>query len=514
MSTTAAARPPGNAIKRLDLGHRNPLLLLMVFLLIGFGITSLITLASGSSLKILVFSAAALVFAPPTVYLGIKAIPQAWQRARELAADWSWWHPLWFFLFFSMLVFRIRDVAAAGSNPLDAYAMLRVLPEAAVAIVLLVRLVLRKPNWLGTLFHGLTGAMAIYCLVCLTSTAWSVKPSWTAYKSLEFLMDVSLLAAIIATAESWLTFKKLVDWTLTFYGLSLVGVWLNIPFWPGDAFDGGRLTGVYPVEASNSVGTSGAVLSLVALCRLMPLWGQTRARAWYMFLFLFGFVSMVLSQTRNAEAAWVAGVGLIALFSPKVRKWTITTVAFGTPVLLASVLLSNRLWAKAADIAIGFLAREQSSGAIDSLSGRTAWWAYGIEQLLHHPLTGMGAYAAGRFAVLGKLGVGSAAMMHSDWIEIVIGTSFWGLIPFVAALGGAWYLLIRCLRDKRMFTVEQRQLAMELLAVLALLTLHSFFNNELAWHVPLMYFATLGYAEYIRRNRFRRPYEAAMVANA
>jgi hypothetical protein len=33
---------------------------------------------------------------------------------------------------------------------------------------------------------------------------------------------------------------------------------------------------------------------------------------------------------------------------------------------------------------------------------------------------------------------------------------------------------------------------------LGMLTLHSFFNDELSWHCPLLYFAILGYAEFIR----------------
>jgi hypothetical protein len=39
----------------------------------------------------------------------------------------------------------------------------------------------------------------------------------------------------------------------------------------------------------------------------------------------------------------------------------------------------------------------------------------------------------------------------------------------------------------------------ECLGVMALLTLHSFFNDELAWHPPLMFLALLGYAEFLRR---------------
>ena len=91
-------------------------------------------------------------------------------------------------------------------------------------------------------------------------------------------------------------------------------------------------------------------------------------------------------------------------------------------------------------------------------------------------------------------------MMHSDWIEVAIGTSFWGLIPFAAALITAWWMLIACIRSNA-FSPEQRQLALECFALLGMLTVHSFFNDELSWHCPLLYFAILGYAEFIRRQR-------------
>ena len=228
-------------------------------------------------------------------------------------------------------------------NPLDAYAMIRILPEAFVFITLIIRLILKKPNWLGALFRGIPGAMAIYCLVCLATTAWSVNASWTAYKSLEFLADVSLLAAIVASAEGFFTYKNLVDWTLTFYGLSLVGVWINLPIWPTEAMDGGRLTGVIPVEASNSVGTSGGVLAIVALCRLMPVFGAVKNRAWYFLLLIFGLVSMVLSKTRNSEAAFIFAVVLIVLLSKRLRRIAAWGGVVLAPIVAVAILINGRL---------------------------------------------------------------------------------------------------------------------------------------------------------------------------
>jgi O-antigen ligase len=492
-----------------ELRRRNPIWLILLFVVVGFSIAVLVSMLAGSKPYGVLVAAGGIFLTIPVAALLIQALPQGIAKAKVLARNWTWWHPLWFLIFFSMLVFRIRDVGAAKANPLDAWAMTRVLPELFVALALIIRLLLKRPNWMRALFTGIPGAMAIYCLVCVASAAWSVNASWTAYKSLEFLADVSLLAAIVASADSSLTYQNLLDWTLTFYGLSLAGVWINLPIWPQEAMDGGRLTGVLPVEASNSVGTSGAVLALVALCRLMPLFGRARNRAWYLLLLVFGLVSMVLSGTRNSEAAFVFGLALIVLFSKRLRKITLAATAIAIPFLAIATLVTDRLWQKAWVVVSGVVQRDQSSAAFDSMSGRTAWWAYGIDQLMHHPFTGMGAYAAGRFAVLGKLGVGAAAMMHSDWIEVIIGTSFWGLIPFAGALIAAWWFLARCIRSSS-FGPNERQLALEFFALLGMLTVHSFFNDELSWHCPLLYFAILGYAEFVRVHMKADPVPAPM----
>jgi O-antigen ligase len=477
--------------------RRSPLWLLVLFVVFGFSLAAGVWLLADSEPYGALIAVVGLLLIFPLAWMTVRALPQGFTKLRLLRQNWTWWHPLWFLIFFSVLVFRVRDVDAAKANPLDAWAMTRVLPEALVALSLIVRLMLKKPNWLKALFSGIPGLMAVYCLICVASSAWSVNASWTAYKSLEFLADVSLLAAIVASADSFLTYQNLLDWTFTLYGLSLVGVWSNLLIWPSEAMDGGRLTGVIPIEASNSVGSSGAVLALLAICRLWPVFGKAKSQAWYIFLLIFGVVSLVLSQTRTAEAAFVIVVLMLVMSSRRLRKVCLIGTAALAPFVTVSLLLYQRMWSKGWELLLSFMERDQTPGAIESLTGRTAWWEYGLQQLSKHPFTGMGAYAAGRFAVLGKLGVGAAAMMHSDWIEVVIGTSFWGLIPFAGALIVAWWFLFRCLRSNS-FAPQQRQLALECFALLGMLTIHSFFNDELSWHCPLLYFAILGYAEFIR----------------
>ena len=90
--------------------------------------------------------------------------------------------------------------------------------------------------------------------------------------------------------------------------------------------------------------------------------------------------------------------------------------------------------------------------------------------------------------------------MHSDYLEILVGTSFWGMIPFLIALLCTWWLLLRYVRDSSS-DLQQRQLAFEAMAILALLTFRSVFMTMLTWHPPLHFLAILGYAEFLRRRQ-------------
>src|SRR6516225_9160942 len=160
-------------------GRGKSVMVVLLFVVIGLVISVGVSTLGGSSPYGVVLVAFAVVAAVPLFALIMKALPEAVANARLLTRNWTWWHPLWFLIFFSMLVFRIRDSGAAQSNPLDIYAMTRILPEAFVALTLIIRLILKKPNWMGALFRGIPGAMAVYCLICIATTPFSVKPDWT-----------------------------------------------------------------------------------------------------------------------------------------------------------------------------------------------------------------------------------------------------------------------------------------------------------------------------------------------
>lgn len=469
---------------------------LPVALLGYFAIAELFGIASRFRNPDLVVIAGALVGVPAAVLL-VLAIGQGISQARTMISSLKWWHFLWALTLASALVWRIREASDIASEPVDAWAAVRIGLDIVVAFVLLVRLALRRTHWIGSMLRGVIGALTVFGLVCLASTAWSVFPPWTLYKSWEYLVDIALLAAILETVNSPEDFRSLFDWTWALYGCLLLSVWLGAALWPHDAFYGqilqrgatleARLQGVLPAISSNDVGTYGAMLGLVSLARLFPASEERFAKSWYVLLLLGGLVTMVLSQTRTAIAGFLLGGFFILIFSKRGKLGAFLAFVVAPAAALVTV----------GGLIRSFLARGQTGAQLATLSSRAEWWSFAWQTYLERPVTGFGAYAAGRFAVLAKLGLGETSTLHSDYLDILVGTSLWGMIPFLVALVGTWWLLFRYIRHTN---PQVRQLAHEGLAVLALLTLRSVFMTMLTWHPPLHFFVILGFAEYSRRS--------------
>jgi O-antigen ligase len=203
-------------------------------------------------------------------------------------------------------------------------------------------------------------------------------------------------------------------------------------------------------------------------------------------------VSMIAAQTRNAIGGFLFGLFFVLILAG--RKWIAVALAtVATPLLLLT---------SAGNVIETYLERQESKDVLVTATGRTDMWKVAWEQLSQHPLTGLGAYAGGKFGVLAKLNL-NMTYLHSDWVEIGVGTSFWGVIVFLIAVLGAWWYLLKYVRNPRCSLFE-RQLAIEAVGILGLLTIHSFFNNDLSYHPPLMFLAVLGYAELLRRNAKRQ----------
>jgi O-antigen ligase len=444
--------------------------------------------------------AAALV-ALPVLAVFALAFRQGLTYARAFAPTLTWWHVLWMITLASSLVFRIRRAGDITTDPLDAWAVYRAALDMVVFFVLLGRLALRRTHWVGSMLRGVVGALTVYGLVCVASMAWSVFPSWTLFKSWEYLVDVALLAAILETLDSVEDYRNFFNWTWVLYGLMLLCVWKDELLWPHEVFlhaEGAlkgavlqfRLNGVLPLVSSNDVSTFAAILGLISLARLFPSSDEERFnKVWYTLLFLGSMATMVVSQNRTAFGGFLFAVVFILLYSKRGKLSAFLALAVAPTV--AFLTMGGLVWS--------YLSRGQNQEQLADMSLRADWWALAWQKFLEQPLTGYGAYAAGRFAVMASAGYGLTGTMHSDYLEVIVGTGIWGMIPLIAALAGTWWLLWRFVRNSA--DPQERQLAYESVIVLALLTFRSVFNNMMTIHPPLPFLAVVGYAEFLRRRR-------------
>jgi len=433
-----------------------------------------------------------MVVAVPIAFLiGSGALPDFISGARALARTFGWQESLWALLFISAMTFEVRNLHEALNQPLDAYVAVRVAAELVVCIIIAWRVASGRSS-LTYLVNGLPKFVALYCLVSLVSTTWSIVPVWTFFKSAEYSLDVIAAVLIFESATSAEDYMKVLNWTWTVYALETGWAWGWGIFAPSLAWDDlGRLFSNFPNVGPNNIGSTGAVLSLVGISRLLWRDRQGLSRRWYWAVIIYGMASLYVSHTRHAIAGFLLGLIVILILAR--RTWLM--------VALTSVLAPLLVLTSAGPTVATYLRRGQDDAAVRAISGRTEFWGVAWEQLSHHPLTGLGAYAGGRFGVMEKIGRGEAGSVHSDWVEILVGTSFWGVLALAIVVMASGWFLYRGALSRRLRRLE-RDMALECAGVWTMLTLHSFFNDEFTMHPPLMFLAVIGYAELLRR-RFR-----------
>lgn len=443
----------------------------------------------------------ALIFGAAVLAYGIYTLRQAWPLVVQMWRGLQWYNWLWCLVLISGLIFRKRVAAEGVNNPVDSAAAFRIVVVGIVGLSLLCVLFLRRHDWLGSAFTGIIGGLMAFDLVALVSSVWSVYWLWTFYKAVEYGVDVCTLAAVVFMCKSSKDWKKQADWNWVLYGLLLLNVWFGCVWDPNDALNksgaygvegigglGYWLQGVFPDLASNSIGEYAACIAAVVLCRLLPMNRKREHTAWYLTVFGAACITILFAQTRSALAGFCLAVFFIFLMSNRVQHGAAIVITGFAAAMSTS--LGNTVW--------DYLKRGQTTSQLDTLSSRVEWWQAALEKFTNYSLTGMGMWAAARFGVLAQIGRGQTATIHSDWVEIVVGTGIWGVIPVVTVLLYSWYILLRCTVTSKL-DLYDRQLALEGLAVLCVITIRMIFMTDLSLHPPLHVFTALGAAEFLRR---------------
>jgi O-antigen ligase len=457
---------------------------------IGYVVLGMVGGASVAMAAQLGVTAAVGVTLLPALVLILPAfITQGLQHLTNLVEEFDFLFVPWVMLFLSGLVFRIRDKLTIQEDPLDAWAMFRII-AVGVAFLLIFSLYVWGTCDVRSLYRGFPGILIGWALFATASTAWSVSPGWTLYKSLEYGVDVAVLATIISGLRTIGDAKRFFDWTwILLFGL-LLSVWAGAVIWPDEALQRGvgllgiQLVGVLPSVAANGVGELAALLAIVCLVRLI----YSPHRICYGAVFACCCGTLIFSQTRSALVAFL-GACLSILFATKRYVSGLLIVA------LAGLWLSS---GSAADF-WKFFRRGQDEQEFTNLSGRTVWWVVAIDKVRQRPVLGYGAYSGGRFVVSSEFGADvDLSSVHNDYLEILLGTGLVGLTLVATAITGAGYKVFGASHKPAQSRLEQG-VTVEALAVFTLVIIRSMFSTPLFWHPPLPFLLIVGYCELVRR---------------
>lgn len=414
----------------------------------------------------------------------------------------SWWQTLWILLFVSGLIFRVRTAADINDAPIDAWALFRIGCVGLAAMVLFVRLSLKRTRWTPGIFTGVIGVFLMYPLISLISSGWSVRPSWTLYKSVEFSVDVFVIAAIVATLSSAEEYLKFVNWTWVLLGVLALSAWFGAVVDPGEALFGdpgvrimalpARLVGVLPVVACNELSEISAILGLVALARLMVNPQAQQKKTAYRLLFLASMATLVITQTRGAFAAFFIGLVLLLLLTGRFRLAAVT----GVFSFLAGFFLL--LFTNFGASVTTFLMRGQTAQETSGISGRGEMWTEALSKILEHPLLGYGGFAGARFVVLSTNSIGGSSL--NTYIDSALNIGIAGpiiLFIVVFATGRSLWKSI----DTRDLARPDSALALEMFLAFVIMMVLSMESGNLITHPPLGFMAILGAAQVLSYER-------------
>ncbi|WP_454061656.1 O-antigen ligase family protein [Candidatus Nitrospira salsa] len=431
------------------------------------------------------------------LFLVFWAFPLLLSKLKHLWTCLNLWHWLWFLSLLSGLGFRIRDATSSSENPLDAWALYRIFLVAIIGIIVIYQLTFKHVDWPSTLSRGPLGLLGLYSLFSLASTIWSVYPGWTLYKSIEYFIDLALLACIVNQFRTYQQMKSLFDWTwLLLIGL-LCTTWVGVLIWPTEALSldvgssGMQIKGVFPMISSNNVGELSAIVASVFLTRYLY-YSQnfSQRKTIYLLIFGFGLLTLIASQTRSAFGGFFVAIFLLLLVQKRFG------IIFLSPLILAIVLTLT----PATSILTDFFQRGQSTEQVSSLTGRTIWWAGAWDAFLEQPFSGFGAYAAGRFLVLANQGFEKTASLHSTWMELLVGLGIPGILLVLGSVLWLWKILFfqaLSWNNQSAFTL----LTTEAIVVFGVTSVRSIFESAFIWHPSLPFLLIVGYSEFLRRSK-------------
>ena len=159
---------------------------------------------------------------------------------------------------------------------------------------------------------------------------------------------------------------------------------------------------------------------------------------------------------------------------------------------------------------MNYLLRGQSLQAVRDVSGRMDWWHYAMFKFWQRPWAGYGGYAGGRFVVLAGIGRYETGDILSSWVQPLIDTGLVGFTALVVAIAALWITLLKAVRSP-FLDPPARRLLIEIVCVMTIIQIRSFFTGNLITHDAMPFLIVLGCAEFSRRLVHLRSQEAQLL---
>lgn len=435
---------------------------------------------------------------PLFILSGLAISPVAIAKVRALLAKANQLDLMWFLLFVSLHLGSMRTAGELADEPVDTVRLLRISLLLIIECWIIVSIMIRKRP-IARLFSGVHRFMVLYTIVALSSMFWSPNPGLSAWKAFEVLVDVSFICFLLSTPNWEKHLARL--WNLTWFMVVLLicSAWIGAVLFPRQAFQvypgallKQQLHGVILTIHPNSLGQMAAIIGAITIIRFLYS-RKERFRLLYIWLSGLAFVTLVFSQARTSFVAFMCALGFVFILS---RRWALVPVA---TVVIILILLSLTALPAAMDTLYSYLLRGQNTELLFSLTGRMYYWGLAWELIKQSPIRGYGFYAGHRADVIKDLA--RYSNLDNTYIEILQNIGILGLLPMLLVFTLTWGRILKFLISSYHRHRCCNSLAVELFAVLFIITIRSLtgpsFQNH-HWNL-LFFLLILAWGECIKK---------------
>ncbi len=379
-------------------------------------------------------------------------------------------HLAWLLSFISLFSLIIKTPGEI--QELNAGNIARIVSIIASGILSIWCILFRKGT-LIKIFQGPQKWLLMYGIIALVSGAYASHGFYAIWKSIEIIVDILLVGALLSSVFVESNIEKLYKLCIGLFVVIILSVWLGALISPQKAFNHSRgllsiqIQGIYPPINSNGLGFISAFLVVVFISKAHYNRSFLKLFAW--FLVAIAGITLILAQSRTSLIG--CAVAVLA-YSFLTRN---KAMLFVSLLGIASIVF----WDAGRQFVYEYIRRGQSAELAISLSGRRISWDAALRLFSQSPWIGHGFASAGRFDVLGG---GAMSTLHGSAIDVLVGVGIFGFVPwFLGVSSTVWSLGSIALRCKNAGH-EIRTRRAEMFAVMVLLLIRATTSSGLALH--------------------------------